>query len=91
MVSKQIPVHDGRLFAWEGNVGACDRSDLGPKGMCDRIYDDACDVGFYVRSHKTGKYVLFVLHHQEPTKDSEVGAWHFSSQCAKFNIVVFND
>ena len=91
MVRKNIPTHSGRLFTWEGHIGTCERSVFGRRGMCDRLYDDACDVGFWVKSHKTGKSILFMLHHQEPTKDCEVEAWHFSSQCGKFNIVVFND
>jgi hypothetical protein len=55
-------------------------SDLGVdptgKGLLQRFYNDACDVGIAICSKRTGAVVRFCLS-QEEERDGEVVAWHF--------------
>lgn len=49
-------------FSWSGNTGVTFITDLCGQGSLYRpLYDDACDVGFEVRSVKTDRGVTFVL------------------------------
>jgi len=57
--NSHLTVIDGRIFMWKGNCGACDASDIMGVVLHQRIWDDSCDVGFFVKSHKTGRKVLF--------------------------------
>ena len=54
-----LPVHDGSKFTWKDGAGCIEASDLG-RGYTGRVWNDAADVGFIVRSHKTGAEKLFV-------------------------------
>jgi len=55
----QVPVHDGKVFTWHEGAGCADASDLG-RGYSARVWNDAADVGFFVKSHRTGAQKLFV-------------------------------
>ncbi len=59
--SKHLPEHSGRRFTWTGRVGVADESDLGSPYF-SQVWEDACDVGFRVRSHATSKVITFVYH-----------------------------
>lgn len=59
----------------------------------DRIFDDACDVGFKIRSAKTDNTEVFVLTEIERDSDGDIAWWKFKSLNAKLNVsvTVFND
>ena len=85
-----LPVHDGRAFAWEAGTGYAEVSDFPSAGnLAGRVYADSCDVGFYVRSHKTGVRKLFI---EEGVRrlDGDVISWIYKSEDG-FTIEVFND
>lgn len=94
MLLSNIPVHAGDQFIWHDREGSTEASGLGLR-IHGRVYDDACDVGFYVKSHKTGERKLFVL--DKPVVwDGETVAWVYkSAQSYRDNddlkITVFND
>jgi hypothetical protein len=54
-----------------------EESDLGRPGF-SRVYDDACDEGFIMRSHVTGHEVLFVYESTD-TDGEDVYGWRFRS------------
>lgn len=56
---QNIPVHNGSKFTWTEKLGVIEASDFGKVKYTGRIWQDACDAGFYVRSHKTGVMKLF--------------------------------
>lgn len=60
-----------------------------------RVYDDACDVGFTMVSHHTGKEVVFRLEHREMDREGDLLWWDFSSVTlphkGKFTVRVYND
>ncbi len=70
-------------------------SDLGPNFQFERVYDDACDVGFTLISSKTGKGVVFALEAEERNRDGDILMWHFVSVTPghknKYKITLFND
>lgn len=78
-------------FTWRGNTGYADISDLSgkmaPHGL---IYDDAIDVGFTVKSARTGREVEFVHTHPE-YDDGELVKEHYVSTGGNYNIILFND
>ena len=98
-ILNSIPVHDGSLFEWEGQEGLTDLSVLTQERpntrMMDRIFDDACDMGFYVKSHRTGASQLFVREqtHLEPGYSDIINRWTFVSHPVSkgFRLTVFND
>jgi hypothetical protein len=75
-------------------------SDLDNRHL-ERLYDDACDVGFAVKSEKTGNVVTFVLSDVKLFPDDDgVCSWEYVvapesikqyPHYAGFKAVVFND
>lgn len=77
-----LPIHDGAKFTWTRKtghdavgcpaaMGMVDESDLSGtrRGVSGRVWADACDEGFYIRSHRTGALVLFTYHHDVMSPD----------------------
>ena len=64
-----------------------------------RIYDDSCDIGFYLVSKKTGKKILFVEVGEHINNDGELTHWEYSSYCLNENpadlldlkVLIWND
>lgn len=48
-----------------------------PKGHIGRIYNDACDEGFIMKSEKTGKEVIFALYATILDSDGDITHWIF--------------
>lgn len=93
MILHTVPNHSSNLFTWKGNSGVADVSDLGQSGnfkVWDRIYDDACDIGFYIVSAKTRKRVLFYMGKIDGDGE-DIHGWNFISACGQFKILVVND
>lgn len=84
-----VPVHDGGKFHWSGNEGTADLSDFVPANLAGRLYADACDVGFYVVSQRTGRKVLFTESDVE-RREGELVAYHYEAD-GGLHITVFND
>jgi len=55
-----------------------------------RIYDDACDIGFYMVSEKTGNKILFIETSPEFDADNELICYNFSG-FMDLKVKVFND
>lgn len=53
-------------------------SDLGLGAHDGRVYDDACDVGFILVSHKTGDAILFVQDGVDMNGD-EIAGWRYKA------------
>lgn len=62
----------------------------------ERLYDDACDVGIAVRSHRTGRVVHFYLRETDVRDDDTLG-WHFEicpedrRHCTLVELFIAND
>ena len=78
-----IPVYTSDEFTWKNGRGVAEASSLvGPLNRGDgtvrsvwagaRIWKDACDMGFYVISCRTGTKMLFTYVHDEDGYDGEI-------------------
>lgn len=85
-----IPVHEGSKFTWTGSTGAVEASDL-PNMYEARVWPDACDVGFLIRSHRTGELRLFVGAGQVVEHGELVCRQYRSYPDGKVEVKVFND
>ena len=65
-----------------------------------QLYDDACDVGFIMKSTKTGNEVTYVLEKEHKDFEGEVIKWTFVPTIESYNkhreavntrVVIFND
>lgn len=82
-------------FSYHGSVFTCEISDLGPGFQFGRVYDDACDEGLTLVSHRTGREVVYVVNHQQ-YKEGELVAWELipakpSDRPRCGSIVIYND
>ncbi len=90
---KSVPVHAGSMFEWHDHEGVADASDF-KNEISGRVWQDACDVGFWVKSHRTGKERLFLFEAERRDNDGENMASIYVSRRAgepTLTIVVFND
>lgn len=71
----------------------------GRKNIWHRAFSDACDEGLKVMSHKTGKEVMYYVHHTD-TFEGEIQGWHLLPtkesirqvpECAGTKLFVMND
>lgn len=58
-----------------------------------RIFNDASDVGFWLKSERTDKCEAFYLSDEKYSRDGDVDRWTFKpvNQALRMEIVVFND
>lgn len=64
-------------FDLTNGILIAEASDLQWAGLM-QLYDDACDVGIFIRSHKTGKVEAFHFSTCERTPDGEdIAGWLF--------------
>jgi len=85
---RNVPTHDGSRFFWYTKVGSADASELG-RVISARLYADSADVGFLVRSHRTGATKAFTLARTTKNAD-EILSWTYESADGT-RIVVYND
>lgn len=77
-----LPVYDAAKFVWEGGVGVTEASalELFPGAEPgDPVWDDSCDVGFWLSSRRTGARKLFLLD-QVVEKGGSTVVWIFRSE-----------
>ena len=77
----------------ETNSFSQDISSLPIKGISQlnqRIYNDACDTGFWLKSEKTGYMMLFMPTEVDITNDNEIAGWNFKSE-EGMKLLVVND
>lgn len=66
----------------------CEASDMGNRHL-QRLYDDACDVGFNVK-FDTGQVVTFAMSRVVKDGEGEITAWEYRA-CHGNTALVFND
>jgi hypothetical protein len=87
---KNIPVHSTKDFAWDAACGffIAEDSDFKHKTLHSRVYDDAADIGFYLKSHATGKKCLMLLH-ETCAKEDYITAWRYQGNIDGQVIVIY--
>ena len=70
------------------------------RAVFDQVYDDACDEGFVLVSHKTGEEVTFVVDKIDQDSEGDIAGWHLIPINRKsgrrdiskdFTVLVIND
>lgn len=91
-VLASVPKYDGSKFDWSTGVGVADASDFRSK-LWSRLFPDACDVGFVVRSHRTGKELVFSESRTVFGREGETLGWEYESigSGPKVTIRIYND
>lgn len=80
-------------FTWvpSENTLVAEMSDLPEFG---RVWDDACDVGYTVVSSRTGKEIVYAVHHEEK-QDGDLVSWILKPAERSFldlpTLTVYND
>lgn len=93
--------HSTNLFSYSGKVLVVEDSTLSGghnRETFGRVYDDACDEGFVLVSHRTGEQITFVIDHLDMNGD-EIAGWrlvpldkHGRRDLLKdFTVLVIND
>ena len=80
---------ESKLFSQEAST-------LRNYNFLSRLYNDACDTGFVLVSHKTGKEVPFYLADEVKNRDGDVEHWEFAPAVSlpahqDCNVMIFND
>lgn len=72
----------------------------GNKQLFERIYDDACDEGFTMTSHTTGRTVVYALYEQHRNEDDDTLYWELKPtsesirtvpSCKGTTVIIYND
>ena len=81
-------------------VGEASEMGLRPGHHWDRLYDDACDVGIVLRSHRTGELSRWFLSETIKDADGDVTEWvlkpcsetlHKLPYLAMYTLHILND
>lgn len=89
-----VPVHDGHLFTWSKDprstckaLGTTDASDLTVR-FCSCLWNDACDVGFFIKGKAETILFIFAGEHRE---DGELVYTEWASPFGGYRVRIFND
>lgn len=87
-----LPTHDGSKFDWSTGIGIADVSGFRGEKLLGRVYHDACDVGFIIRSHRTGKEKAFTESRTVWDTDGDAVYWEFEAIDRTGTVVrIYND
>lgn len=94
-----IIVFPSTLFTWSDLTGIAEASSLGNRHL-QRLYDDACDVGFSIESSKTNAIITYSMGLIIQDGEGEITGWEYypihesinkHPSCRGTKIVVYND
>lgn len=87
------------MFTVTGHQLSAEASDMGNRHL-QPLYDDAADVGFAIKSDKTGNVVIFSVVDVKRDGEGELQYWTYAAtadcirkypECRKVQVLVFND
>jgi hypothetical protein len=93
-VSTSVFHYDRRLEMLTAELTTIQANVRMVRSLTQRVFDDACDQGFYVVSHRTGRKVLLVLEKEIRDAEGELCGWHYvpaEEIPGLRNINIFND
>jgi hypothetical protein len=81
-------------FHWDADrrMFSAEISDLGREFNFEQVYDDACDEGMTLISHRTGQAVTCAVTHVERDREGDLLYWDLlplGNKC--FRVRIFND
>jgi len=87
--NKNLPIYDAKDFGYCDGTFAIEASALTDQRIFKRVWEDSCDVGFWMKGKNQS--VLFTLVDSEVDTDGEVLCWTFESYDQKYTAKIFND
>lgn len=89
------PIHTSDFFTVHGKSLITEISDL-PRPVMGQIYTDACDLGFFVKSERTGKIEGFRMREEKRDVDGDIQVWilepvNFTLRNKGVEVHVLND
>jgi hypothetical protein len=93
---RNLPVHSSQCFRfYSGDQVFCaEASDFNGKTLAGSVFNDAIDCGFIIKSHKTGREIVFV-HCETDKQDGEIKAWRYRPLLGqgvdRMRVTIFND
>lgn len=89
-----LQVIHSRHFFWDVEGGTAEASSITAENICTidrRIWKDSADRGFWIRSARTGREVLFVLEEEIRVQGALSGLRYISQDDAvKMRVTIFN-
>lgn len=70
MILKPTPIST-RAMSMHSGMLVCEHSDLRNAPM-GRVWDDACDIGYTVVSHRTGREAVYAVEHVQRDGEGEL-------------------
>ena len=83
-------IHSSNKFSWNENRGTVSMSNFS-EDPCGRVFDDSVEVGFVVKSFRTGALKFFTYNKNIKNKLDQFIATEFVSVDKKQKIVIFLD
>lgn len=99
MAQLQVPILSTKEFSWTLPTFVAEASSLG-NFRPTRLYDDACDVGFALKSQWTGVETRWALSREIRDGENELQGWEFvpTSEALRkyprfrtYKVVILND
>lgn len=58
-----------------------------------QVFDDACDQGLVIQSHRTGKYLTFVVDKVDQDREGEIQGWWLKplNSMVQLKVLIIND
>lgn len=101
MARRQLNEIMSKVFSYHSdtNTFVAEASDCNGFDLFQQIYDDACDQGFTMVSHKTGQRCTFSLSDVKKDMDGDVQYWEFTPvldpktapRLLAMKVLVYND
>ena len=88
------------LFTYRDHTFSAEASDLNGHRLDRQIYDDACDIGFAIRSARTDRGIVkFYQSYVSRDADNDIEYWEYKicdddarkPGCADLRVIIFND
>lgn len=96
LANPAVPVLSTETFTFhrEGNQLIAEASTLGDSFRLARLWDDACDQGITLKSHRTGREITYVLTGEE-RYEGELQGWRMAPADAELaampEVLILND
>jgi hypothetical protein len=91
-----VDVASSKLFNWDSKVPSCEESTLrgNDVNIMRKLYVDAADVGFGIRSERTGRTVRWILFNEVRDNEGDILYWSFKPEeetVKVSSIIIWND
>lgn len=98
LANPTVPVISTEAFTFvkADNVLVAEASTLGDSFRLTRLWDDACDTGITLKSHHTGREIVFVLAEEVRDGEGELQGWrltpaHATTGMKEPEVLILND